>query len=188
MPTYGRNVQRMVEYALTLPTKEERNLCAQAIIRTMANLHPELNNSEQQHTFYDHLALMSDFRLDIDYPYGMPQPEDTTILPSHIEYSQPHRSYRHYGKIVQNMVQAACEEQDEEKRHFLINALANRLKFCYVRWNKDNVEEEQIMEDIERLSDGRLSCHFEGFHLLHTWQMQPKQDNQKKGNGKKKKA
>lgn len=185
MPTYGRHVQRMVEHAITLPTREERNRCAESILRTMANLHPELNNSERQHTFYDHIAIMSDFKLDIDYPYGMPKPEETTILPSHIEYEKPHNTFRHYGKIVQNMVEEACKEQDEERRHFLINALANRLKFCYVRWNKDSVDKEQIIEDIHRMSHGQLSCDFEGFHLLHAWQMQPAKSE--KDNGKKKK-
>lgn len=177
MPTYGRHVQRMIEHAVTLPTREERNRCAKTIVRTMMSLHPELNTKDQQHVFYDHMARMSNFRLDIDYPYGRPKPEEIIILPSHIEYSRPHRTFRHYGKIVQTMVQQACEEKNEARRRFLINALANRLKFCYVRWNKDSVDAEQIKADIAEMSNGQLSCDFEGFRLLHTWQMQPASNN-----------
>lgn len=184
MPAYGRNVQRMVEHALTLPTREERNRCADAIIRTMANLHPELNNADQKHTFYDHLALMSNFRLDIDYPFGEPQQETLTLAPERLPYSTPNFAFRHYGKIIQNMVDEAVKEEDVDKRHELINRIANRLKYTYIIWNKDAVGEEQIVQDIAKLSHGQLDCNFEGFQLLHGWQLVAKEP---KGGSKKKK-
>lgn len=187
MPAYGRNVQRMVEHALTLEDREERNRCAKAIIRTMANLHPELNNANQQHTYYDHLALMSNFQLNIDYPYGEPQHEELTLTPAQLPYSKPTFPFRHYGKIIQAMVDEAVKEEDLERRHQLINLIANRLKYTYLIWNKDAVEATQIVHDIEQLSQGQLSCDFEEFRLLHGWQLVGKDDKNQQQSKKRKK-
>lgn len=180
MPEYGRNIQRMVEHALTLTNREERNLCAAAIIKAMMQLNPELDSSEKRHTFYDHLAMISDFQLDIDYPYGEPQPEELKLLPEHLQYSNSAFPFRHYGKIIQAMIAEAVKEEDEEKRLMLTIYIANRLKYTYLVWNKNQVEDEVIMSDVERLSKGRLTCDFEGFYLLPANELVPKDAPQKK--------
>lgn len=184
MPEYGRNVQRMVEHCMQLPDRMDRNRCAAAIIRTMALLHPELDNPEKQHTFYDHLAMMSDFQLDIDFPYGIPESEDLKLVPCHLQYSNPSFPFRHYGKVIQAMVNQACCEEDIQKRHALTNIIANRLKYTYLLWNKDQVDAEQIKHDIELMSRGLLTCDFPEFQLLHSWQLISKND---KTSAKKKK-
>lgn len=180
MPEYGRNIQRMVEHALTLTDREERNLCAAAIIKAMMQLNPELDSSEKRHTFYDHLAMISDFQLDIDYPYGEPQPEELKLLPEHLQYSNSAFPFRHYGKIVQAMIAEAVKEEDEEKRMMLTVYIANRLKYTYLVWNKNQVEDEVIMSDVERLSKGQLTCNFDGFYLLPASELVPKDAPQKK--------
>lgn len=180
MPEYGRNIQRMVEHALTLTDREERNLCAAAIIKAMMQLNPELDSSEKRHTFYDHLAMISDFQLDIDYPYGEPQPEELKLLPEHLQYSNSAFPFRHYGKIIQAMIAEAVKEEDEEKRLMLTIYIANRLKYTYLVWNKNQVEDEVIMSDVERLSKGQLTCDFEGFYLLPANELVPKDAPQKK--------
>lgn len=186
MPEYGRNVQHMVEHALTIADRDERSRCVEAILKTMTNLHPELKNEQQQHVYYDHLALMSNFQLDIDYPYGMPQPEELKLLPEHLQYSNPAFPFRHYGRVIQAIIREACKETDEDRKHDLINKIANRLKYTYLLWNKDQVDEGQIVNDIERMSKGLLSCNFEGFQLLHSWQLVGK-ESEKTNTGKKKK-
>lgn len=185
MPEYGRNVQRMIDHALTIQDREERNCCAEAIVRTMMQLHPELNNDEKRHTFYDHLALMSGFRLDIDYPYGEPLPEELDMIPKPLLYSNPAFPYRHYGKVIQAMINEAKREEDLERREALIIRIANRLKYTYLVWNKDEVADEQIMMDVERLSGGLLHCNFPAFALLDAEQLLPKEAVQSKKKKKK---
>lgn len=185
MPEYGRNVQRMVEHALTLTDREERNRCAATIISTMMQLNPDLNSSEKRHTFYDHLALMSGFQLDIDYPYGEPHPEELELLPEHLRYSNTTFPFRHYGKLIQAMIGEACEVEDEFDRQSLTIMIANRMKYTYLVWNKNQVEDEVIMNDVERLSHGLLTCRFEGFELLDSDYLMPKEEETKKKKKKK---
>lgn len=172
MPEYGRNIQHMVEHACTIEDEAERERCVRGIIRAMQNLFPYLKTDEGRHTIYDHLAVMSDFRLQIDYPYGEPHVDELAYHPDHLGYNTdaPVR-LRHYGKLVEDMIAKAIEESDEQKQHFLINRIANRMKYTYLTFNKDQVDPERIKSDLELLSGGRLSCDFEGFHLLHGWQL-----------------
>lgn len=174
MPEYGRNIQRMIDYALTLADREERNRCASAIVHAMMQLHPELDSEEKRHTFYDHLALMSGFRLDIDYPFGEPQPEELQLLPKPLSYSNPAFPFRHYGRVIQDMIREAKHEEDRERREALIVMIANRLKLSYLVWNKDEVADEQIMNDVERLSGGLLRCDFPSFALQPKEALLPK--------------
>lgn len=169
---YGRNVQRMVAHALTLEDRTERTLCVKAIVRTMQGINPVLRQPEALHVAYDHVAIMSDFALDIDWPYGKPEPEQLQLEPARMPYqtTSPIRM-RHYGRLIEAMVQEAVAEQDEMRRRYLIVRIANKMKQQYLIWNKDHVEERQIREDIALLSDGQLSCDFEDFHLLHGWQL-----------------
>lgn len=174
MRDYGRNVQHMVEYAVSIPDREEREKCVKSIITTMQNFFPYLRQPESLHVVYDHLAIMSDFKLDIDWPFGMPHPEELHLEPERLPYHTSPVRMRHYGRIIDEMVQQAVLEEDEGKRHELTNRLANKLKQQYLIWNKDQVEPERIVEDIRLLSDGKLDCRFEGFELKHAWQLVPR--------------
>ena len=187
MPEYGRNIQHMVAHALTLPTREERNRCAEVIVRAMIQLHPELNSDEKRHTFYDHLAIMSDFKLDIDYPYGQPVREEMSRKPDLLQYSQPQFPQRHYGKLIQDMIRAAAQEEDIEKRQDLILRIGTRMKYTYLVWNRNQVDDEQINYDIERLSEGLLDCSFPGFQLLPAQRLMPSEHTTSQQKKKKKK-
>ena len=171
---YGRNVQHMVEYALTIEDRDEREKCVAGIIQTMQSLFPYLRQEESRHVVYDHLAVMSDFQLDIDWPYGKPHPEELHLQPDRLTYNTTPVRMRHYGRIIQDMVTEAVAEPDIERKQYLICRLANKLKQQYLVWNKDQVEPERIIYDIELLSNGQLSCDFEGFELKHGWQLVPK--------------
>lgn len=187
MPEYGRNIQHMVDYALTIEDRDERNRCAEAIIAAMMQLHPEFNSDEKRHAFYDHLAVMSDFKLDIDYPYAPPQPEEMGQRPNALPYSNPCFPQRHYGKLIQNMIHQASREEDIDKRQALIVMLANHLKYTYLLWNREQVNDEQIIADIERMSEGLLRCDFPSFELLPVDQLITQEEVAAKKSKKKKK-
>ncbi|MCM1035023.1 MAG: DUF4290 domain-containing protein [Paludibacter sp.] len=167
MPEYGRNVQHMVEHALTIENKEERTRCVNAIMQTMGNLFPYLRNEESRHKMYDHLAIMSDFRLDIDSPYSKPERENMKYRPETLPYNTQHPiRFRHYGRVLEAMIAEAMLEQDENCRQQLILRIASRMRQNYLVWNKDHVDAEHIKEDIQLLSGGILSCDFEEFTTL----------------------
>lgn len=177
MPEYGRNVQHMVEHALTLEDKEERNKCVQAIMQTMGNLFPYLRNEESRHKMYDHLAIMSDFRLDIDSPFERPDQEDLRYKPERLDYNtaRPIR-FRHYGRMIEAMVQQAIAEEDIEKRKDLVRIIVSRMRQNYILWNKEQVNAERIREDLHILSKGLLTEYFEDFDtplVLPTANYQP---------------
>ncbi|MBP5480926.1 MAG: DUF4290 domain-containing protein [Paludibacteraceae bacterium] len=158
LPEYGRNIQNMVDYCLTIEDREERTNCAYAIIATMGNLFPQLRDlSEFKHLLWDHLAIMSDFKLDIDYPYEVVKKETLNICPDRVPYSSPQSiRYRHYGKLVQGMIDKASELTDPEEKTELSIYIANYMKKCYILYNKDGVADQKIFDDLRNLSRGDI--------------------------------
>ncbi len=161
MPEYGRNVQHMVEYALTVENKEERNECVQAIMQTMGNLFPYLRNEESSHKMYDHLAIMSDYKLDIDSPFDVPAQEELRYRPDRLDYQTTHPvRFRHYGRMMELMIEEAVREKDEEKKLALVDIIVQRMRQNFLIWNKDQLNGQRLAEDLRLLSHGQLS--FEG--------------------------
>ncbi|MCR5498550.1 MAG: DUF4290 domain-containing protein [Paludibacteraceae bacterium] len=158
LPEYGRNIQNMVDYCLTIEDREERTNCAYSIIATMGNLFPQLRDlSEFKHLLWDHLAIMSDFKLDIDYPYEVVKKETLNICPDRVPYSSPQSiRYRHYGKLVQGMIDKAVELTDPEEKKELSIYIANYMKKCYILYNKDGVADQKIFDDLRNLSKGDI--------------------------------
>ena len=147
LPEYGRGVQNMVDHALTIEDRAERQRCAQTIINIMGGMFPHLRDvPDFKHKLWDHLAIMSGFKLDIDYPYEIVKPEDFNMKPNRISYSQANIRYRHYGKILGELVKKATDIEDEQKRKQFINLLAIQMKKSFVNWNKDGVEDQKIVK------------------------------------------
>lgn len=156
LPEYGRIVQNMVEHCVQLEDKEERTKCAYSLIDVMGDTFPHLRNvSDFKHILWDHLAIMSDFKLDIDYPYEIIKKEELIAHPKKIEYSRPTMKYRHYGKTLEKMIDRAVEMEEGEKKDQLIRLLVNQMKKSYVQWNRD-VDNAAILNDLYKLSDGKI--------------------------------
>jgi hypothetical protein len=157
LPEYGRNIQNMVDHVMTIEDRDVRNLAAQTIIDIMGNLYPYLRDiNDFKHKLWDHLAIMSDFQLDIDYPYDPPRRETFQEPPKKIEYPINHVKLRHYGKTLELMVDKAAEYENGEEKEILIKLLANHMKKSYLAWNKDAVDDEKIYQDLEVMSKGRI--------------------------------
>ncbi len=156
LPEYGRNIQSMVDHILTIEDRDERNRASQTVIDVMGNLYPYLRDvAEFKHKLWDHLAIMTDFELDIDYPYEPPSPSILTEKPRQVPYNQHDLKYRHYGLVTQKMIDKAIEMEGDEKQ-ILIEQLANHMKKLYLSWNKDSVDDEKIFTDLEEMSGGNL--------------------------------
>ena len=157
LPEYGRNIQKMVEYAIGLEDREERNKAARAIIAIMGNLNPHLRDvSDFKHKLWDHLAIMSDFKLEIDSPYETPIPEILFEKPKPVPYKDNKIRYMHYGKIIELMIEEAAKLEEGEEKSILVKLIANHMKKCYLTWNREVVTDEIIFEDLKNLSDGRI--------------------------------
>lgn len=154
---YGRNVQNMVDYICTLPTKEERNRYAQVVIEMMGFLNPHLRDvADFKHKLWDHLHIISNFQIDVDSPYPKPDPEKLHPKPELLAYPQHKIRYKHYGHTVENMIDRAKKIKDEAKRIAMTESIANFMKMAYVTWNKDSVTDEAILNDLHELSGGEL--------------------------------
>lgn len=166
MPEYGRAVQKMVDHAITIENRAERQRCANTIIAVMGNMFPQLRDmSEFKHKLWDHLAIMSDFKLDIDYPYELVAPETLHPTPQRLPYPKGSIRYRHYGRSIEEMIKKACSMTDGEERDELVRLIAAQMKKEYVLWNKESIEDSKIAEDIQEYSNGQICLNGEKLNL-----------------------
>lgn len=180
LPEYGRNIQQMVDHCLTIENREERTRCAHAIINSMGNLFPMLRDVEDfKHKLWDHLAIMSDFRLDIDYPYEVVKPENLNTLPEKVEYLNSPIRYRHYGKNIELMITKAAVMEEGEERDALISLIAHHMKKLMLAVNKDGVDDTKILKDLSEYSHGAIKLDPETYHL-HEFKEAPSPTNGKK--------
>jgi hypothetical protein len=132
----------------------------------MGNLYPYLRDvAEFKHKLWDHLAIMTDFKLDIDYPYNPPTPDILTEKPNIVPYPQTKIRYKHYGFIMESLIKKTAEMEGEEKE-ILVELLANHMKKSYMAWNKDGVDDEKIFLDLKELSRGKLNISKEEIQLV----------------------
>jgi hypothetical protein len=157
LPEYGRNIQNMVDYCVSIPDREERSTCANAIINIMGNMFPHLRDvNDFKHILWDHLAIMSDFALDIDYPYEVIKRENLYIKPDKLPYPKGKIVYKHYGKNLENMIRKATKYEEGEEKEQLIGLLANHMKKSFLTWNQEVVDDRKIFDDLELLSKGTI--------------------------------
>lgn len=157
IPEYGRNIQKMIEYAKTIVDKEERNRAARSIIKVMGQVNPYLKSNEDlTHKLWDHMFIISDFDFDVDSPFPKPIREDFETGPERIPYPENEIDYRHYGRILEQMIKKVSEEENEEERTKMGIAVANIMKRSYLSWNRDSVEDRVIKKDLLNLSGGKV--------------------------------
>ena len=157
IPEYGRHLQKMINYAKSRETKEERNKVAKAIISVMGNLQPHLRDvPDFQHKLWDQLFIMADFNIDVDSPYGEPSKEEIQARPEPLKYPQNHPKYRFYGNNIKTMIDVAVGWEEGELKEALKFTIANHMKKCFLNWNKDTVEDDVIFNHLYELSNGKL--------------------------------
>ncbi len=157
MPEYGRGIQNMVDHALTIEDREERQRCANTIVKIMGNMFPLMRElPDFKRKLWDHLAIMSDFKLDIDYPYEVVKPETLLTSPGRIPYSLGRIRYRHYGYVLEQLIKKAAEYPEGEEKKQLLHLIAVLMRKNYITWNKDSVELQKIIFDLQEYSEGKI--------------------------------
>ena len=166
LPEYGRSVQNMVDHALTIEDRAERQRCANTIINIMGGMFPHLRDvPDFKHKLWDHLAIMSDFKLDIDYPFEIVKKEDLVVKPEKLEYPNGALRYRHYGRFLEGMIKKAIEVENEGEKKQLINLLAIQMKKDLNNWNKEGIEDQKIVDDLREYTNGVIDLKVEDLRL-----------------------
>ena len=158
IPEYGRHVHQMIDQAVALKDKDERNKMAKAIIGVMGNLNPHLRDvPDFKHKLWAQLFIMSNFELDADSPFEKPSKEVyVNAKPNKLEYPQSFPKYRFYGNNIKRMIDVAVGWEEGEMKKQLVYVIANHMKKCFLNWNKDTVEDKVIFDHLADLSNGTL--------------------------------
>lgn len=158
IPEYGRHIQKMVDHAVTIEDREQRNKIAKSIIAVMGNLNPHLRDvPDFQPMLWDQLFIISDFKLDVDSPFPVPTKEELMERPEPLGYPQNFPKYRFYGNNIKRMIDVANEWEEGEKKEALVMTIANHMKKSYLNWNKDTVEDDVIFGHLFELSEGKIN-------------------------------
>ncbi len=184
IPEYGRNIQKMVDYTITIEDREKRTESANAIILSMAQMNPSIKEtSDYTRVLWDHLYIISGFKLDVDGPYPMPSAAEMNKKPERIGYSDKNIVLRHYGKHLINMIAKAAEYEEGEEKEALIVAIANQMKKSYLKWNRESINDLTIGKHLNELSGGKLVLP-EEVKLIAISEVIQRPKNKKKKTGK----
>ncbi len=187
MPEYGRNVQKMIEYLVTVDDREKRLRQAEVIIELMGTLNPHLKTIEDyKHKLWDHLFQMTDFNLDVDAPYPCPTPEMIYKKPEVLPYPQENFKHRHLGKNIQELLNRAMNETNEETKQGLTQAIGYYMKLAYANWHKEPVHDDMIKNELAEISGGKLVYETGGYRVhfdnTRTFKQRPGGGRNFKGN------
>ena len=162
LPEYGRNIQQMVKHAVSVEDRAERTRCAKTIIDIMGNMFPYLRDVDGfKYKLWDHLAIMSEFQLDIDYPFEVVKATTLQQKPERIPYNTKRIRYMHYGRLLQSLIEKTVAYPEGERREELIDLMANHMKKSYLTWNKEVVDDRKIFDDLRELSNGAIDMNTE---------------------------
>lgn len=182
MPEYGREIQKMVDLAVSLPTKEERQKCANTIIQLMETKVPQLtDSSDYEQTLWDHLYLMSHKQLDIDWPFDVSEAEKILSKPQPMKLPKDELRLRHYGKLVSELFEKLKSMPEGEERDALIFYTANQMKRDLATWGHGSIEDERVANDLARFTDGAVQLNLNTFKFEKiTAAEEPKKTKKKK--------
>jgi hypothetical protein len=158
LPEYGRNIQKMANYLVNIADQERRTRAAHELVGVMASLAPlpmQRDVKDFKQKLWDHLALMTNYKLDIEYPFPINRPETRRKLDLPV-YSTNRIARRHYGKITEELIKKAILLEDGDEKRWLIQLIANYMKRQYISWNMNTVNDDIIYKDFLEMSHGKL--------------------------------
>lgn len=190
LPEYGREIQSMVDHAVGIKDRAERQHCAESIITIMDHMFPDGADAEEHHRkLWDHLAIMSGFKLDIDYPFAVKQAEDIAKRPDPMDYPKTRIPVRHYGSMMFELFDRLKNMEPGKERDELVKLTANQMRRDLAQWSHGSCDEEKVAADLARFTDGKIhldlkNFKFEKLVLVHDNVMQ-KNNNGQRNNAQK---
>lgn len=184
---YGRNVYKLIEYAKTIDDKEKRTKIAEAIVNVMAVVNPQAKeNGEYKKKLWNHLMTLSNWELDVDVPFELSAPSQEESKPRKLEYKDGRIKYRHYGKVLESMIEKVAEMEEGETRDVLTEQIAHTMKRDFLTWNSNSVSDELILDQLKDLGGDRLKVG-EEFHFEKEYAIEKAEPHTKGKNKRKKK-
>ncbi|GAB4093123.1 DUF4290 domain-containing protein [Flaviaesturariibacter terrae] len=178
---YGRHIQKMAQHLLTIEDRAQRQRQANYIIELMGFLNPHLKTIEDyRHKLWDHLFLITDFKLDVDSPYPIPTREELMAKPDPLPYPRRNPRYSHLGKNFELFIDKALQEEDPNKRQGFANAAAYYMKLAYNTWHKDAVHDDAIQQELANITKGQLEFNNSGYVKAY----RPSQDRENQPQGR----
>lgn len=166
LPEYGREVQKMVDYAVTLENREDRQRCAETIVGIMERMFPQTqDNINYQQKLWDHLAIMSDFKLDIDYPVDINEARNIMKRPQPMEYPKQTNPVKHYGSMVFELFEKLKTMEPGPERDELTRLTANQMKRNLMQWSHGSSDDEKIASDMARFTDSKIQIDLDTFRF-----------------------
>ena len=182
LPEYGREIQQMVDHAVSLEDRAERQRCAETIVSIMGRMFPEDKTVEEKdRKFWDHLAIMSGFRLDVDYPFDVTHAAQIAKKPAPMEYPMKKIPVRHYGAMLFDVFKRLEQMELGPERDELVKLTANQMRRNLVQWSHGSSDEEKVASDLARFTHGKIQLD------LDTFKFEPIRDVPNNNNNKKKK-
>jgi hypothetical protein len=159
LPEYGRNLHKMVDGIKQEKLRVKRNGMAQNMIKTMLSINPNLKGLDEEEVkrkLWDHLFIMADFDLEVDSPFPKPTREQFNAKPRTVPYPKSKVMFRHYGGMLESLLNEIMKMNDGEEKNQLVSTFANHMKKLYLTWNRDSVTDEQIFADMRLITQGRI--------------------------------
>jgi hypothetical protein len=157
---YGRNIQKMIQSAIAIEDREQRTKAAHAIVNAMALLNPQVKEIiDYKQKLWDHLFIISDFKIDVDSPYAVPEKAKIKEHPKVLHYPTSNIKYKYYGKVIEDMIRKIADMEDGTNKEQYIQNLANFMKMSYLTWNKDTVDDTTIFSHMNELSKGKIKIN-----------------------------
>lgn len=182
LPEYGREVQSMVDYAVALPTKAERQSCANAIIAIMRRMFSQSADAEGfERKLWDHLAMMSNFKLDIDYPFDVTEAQTILSKPEPMTYPMNNIPVRHYGKMMFELFDKLKTMPEGPDRDALVRMAANQMKRDLMVWGHGSSDDEKVASDLAYFTDGKVQLDLDKFKFA---KVDIKENERKRGKKK----
>lgn len=182
LPEFGRNVQGMVDYCMSLETKDERTACAHSVVRIMSSMFPELVGPNKDYSqIWNTINIISGFKLDVDFPCEVITEAQMHPRPEKIPYTSSAMRYRHYGKNIEKMIETVADMQDGEEKDLIISMIANQMKKLQLIHNKEGVDDAKILRDLREYSRGKIDLDPQTY-VLHEFKdaSQPVQQKNRK--------
>ncbi len=160
MKEYGKNIQGLVDHICSIEDREKRTQSAYTVVEVVKQLNPTLKQENDQ-KIWDDLYIMSDFKLDVDGPYPMPEKELLGKKPLPIGYPKGEVRFKHYGRNIEKLIEKAIEIEDDEEQEAAIIYIGQLMRSFHSTWNRDNFDDGIILDDIKTLSKGKLHIDLE---------------------------
>lgn len=157
MREYGRHIQKMVDHILTIEDKTLRQKQAEGVVDLMAFLNPQLKTIEDyKHKLWDHLFVISAFKLDVESPYGKPEKATYKTKPKPLQYPKRKPKYNHLGKNLELVIDKAMREENPDKKSGFAHVIAHYMKLAYSNWHKELVHDDGIRQELNSITNGEL--------------------------------